>query len=101
LAFPAGFRAAGSKADYWKELEAGHCAIRRIKDVRWRASDDKILHGGWLEDIDCFDPEYFNLSSQDAAIMDPRPVCCSNRVRLRCRRRWDAPKDLAGEKVGV
>jgi acyl transferase domain-containing protein/D-arabinose 1-dehydrogenase-like Zn-dependent alcohol dehydrogenase/acyl carrier protein/SAM-dependent methyltransferase len=95
--FPGGF----SKAEYWNELAIGDCAIGQMRDPRWKSADERFLHGGWLEDIDSFDPGYFNLSEQDAAVMDPQArLLLEESLSALFDAGYD-PKTISGEKVGV
>jgi len=95
------FPGAPSQADYWRQLAAGHCAIHRIKDPRWESTDDRFVQGGWLDDVEYFDPSYFNLSAQDVAVMDPQArLLLEESLFALCDAGYD-PKKIIGEKAGV
>jgi 3-oxoacyl-(acyl-carrier-protein) synthase/NAD(P)-dependent dehydrogenase (short-subunit alcohol dehydrogenase family)/acyl carrier protein len=95
------FPGASSKAAYWSALASGHSTLGRMKQPRWQSKDSRFLHGGWLEDIDCFDPGYFNLSESDAAIMDPQArLLLEQGLFALCDAGYDLQK-TPGAKVGV
>lgn len=68
--------------ELWKNLKTGRDCIDKIPDTRWRAEDfpvttahgEKIYdQGGFLSDVDKFDPLFFNITPQEASIsMDPQ-----------------------------
>jgi polyketide synthase PksM len=68
--------------EFWQNLQDGNDCITEIPKERWDHSlyfdEDKnklgktyCKWGGFLEDVDQFDPFFFNISPRDAAIMDP------------------------------
>lgn len=69
--------------DYWDNLLAGRDCIDVVPAWRWDAEqlfDPTPPHRGkvyckWLgalDDVDCFDPLFFNISPADAEMMDPQ-----------------------------
>jgi polyketide synthase PksN len=73
---------AGNIQDFWRNLQAGDDCITEIPKDRWDHSlyfdEDKnkpgktyCKWGGFLEDVDQFDPLFFNISPREAEIMDP------------------------------
>lgn len=69
--------------EFWKRLSAGENCIREIPENRWdwrqfhseeKGQWGKIYSkwGGFIDDIDCFDPLFFNISPKDAEEMDPQ-----------------------------
>lgn len=65
------------------------------------AADSSENHGGFLDEIECFDPLFFNISPREAELMDPQQ-------RLFLQEAWKAVEDagysdraLAGKKCGV
>ncbi|MCG8615749.1 MAG: polyketide synthase dehydratase domain-containing protein, partial [Desulfobacterales bacterium] len=99
---------------FWDNLAAGKNSIRDVQAWRWDADapvdlgagdgeDDGIYwkRGGFLEDIDKFDPLFFNISPAEAEYMDPQQ-------RLFLEESWKtledaglAPETLSGRKCGV
>ncbi len=68
--------------EFWTNLQGGNDCITEIPKDRWDHSlyfdEDKnklgktyCKWGGFLEDVDQFDPLFFNISPRDAEIMDP------------------------------
>ena len=68
---------------FWQNLKDGRSCIGEIPQERWdwRAyfDEDKgkpgfiyTKWGGFLDDIDCFDPLFFHIAPKAAAIMDPQ-----------------------------
>ncbi len=95
------FPGAPSKEAYWKLLSEGASAIRPLTEKRWHREENCVDYGGWLEEIERFDPAFFNIHENDAAIMDPQA-----RIILEesLRAVYDAGyehKQLCGQKIGV
>jgi acyl transferase domain-containing protein/NAD(P)-dependent dehydrogenase (short-subunit alcohol dehydrogenase family)/acyl carrier protein/SAM-dependent methyltransferase len=63
---------------FWHNLRAGHDAIRAVPESRWAAArqagtdQGHGLSGGFLDDVDAFDPLLFGISPRDARLMDPQ-----------------------------
>ena len=68
---------------FWKLLREGGSTISEVPSKRWnldahydadRTAPDKTYgrHGGFLEDIDCFDAAFFGISGRAAQQMDPQ-----------------------------
>ena len=87
---------------YWRLLKEGRDAIVEIPPERWplegfyeadvgtavarRRSYGKW--GGFLTDIDKFDPLRFGISPREAADIDPHRRSEKRRVGKECRSRW-------------
>ncbi|MGS2738242.1 amino acid adenylation domain-containing protein [Sinomicrobium sp. M5D2P17] len=69
--------------EFWENLKAGKDCITQIPSDRWNA--EEIYHeekgrpgksyskwGGFMNDIDKFDPLFFNISPREAELMDPQ-----------------------------
>jgi acyl transferase domain-containing protein/acyl carrier protein len=107
--FPGG---ASSPALFWKQILAGTDSVKQVPADRWdiakyydpdSAAPGKMSsrEGGFIEDVDRFDPGFFGISPREAAGMDPQ-----QRILLEVS--WEALEDagvvparLAGEPVGV
>jgi acyl transferase domain-containing protein len=72
-------------AEYWANLKQGKDLIDLIPPSRWdygkfydsdpmAAADGKIYckWGGFLDDYDKFDPQFFNISREEARVIDPQ-----------------------------
>ncbi len=96
---------------FWEVLEKGIDAVSDDTSARWSAQDylgpldahDKAytMSAGLIDDIDQFDPSFFNISPREAQSMDPQQ-------RLALEMSWRAlesagiaPDALAGSKTGV
>ncbi|TAL39765.1 MAG: hypothetical protein EPN89_20255, partial [Methylovulum sp.] len=85
---------------FWQNLVAGKDCIAELP-AHYRDNDAKQAYrwGGILEDRDCFDPLFFNISPREAESMNPHQ-------RLILQESWKAledagynPKCLAGEQA--
>lgn len=107
--FPGG---ADSAASYWDLLCSGTDATRTVPETRWNAAKyrdpnpakaGKMVtdRGGFLSEIDQFDPQFFGISPREANLLDPQQ-------RLLLSATWEALEDggipaetVAGADVGV
>nr|CUV13698.1 protein of unknown function [Ralstonia solanacearum] len=75
--------AAGSVASFWRLLLDGQSAIREVPASRWNlehlydadpAAPGKVSTrwGGFLDDVEQFDPEFFMMSPEEAMSVDPQ-----------------------------
>ncbi len=106
------FPGAASPAAFWQLLCAGEDAIREVPPERWDlapvydpdpGAPGKITTrwGGFLPDIDRFDPLFFKIAQREASLIDPQQ-------RLLLEVAWEALEDggyvagrLAGSPTGV
>ena len=97
---------------YWDLMRSGIDATREVPETRWNADKyhdpnpkkvGKMVtrRGGFLSEIDQFDPQFFGISPREANLVDPQQ-------RLLLRTTWEALEDggisadsLAGADVGV
>ncbi|MEQ7053638.1 type I polyketide synthase [Paenibacillaceae sp. P-4] len=104
------FPEADNVHEYWTNLASGRDSVKEI--TRWdvngfydadRKSKDKSYckDGGFMSNIDKFDPLFFNISPRQAELMDPRQ-------RLFLQEAWKvledagySNRDVAGKKIGV
>ncbi|MCB0208983.1 MAG: SDR family NAD(P)-dependent oxidoreductase, partial [Anaerolineae bacterium] len=71
---------AESLAEFWENLKAGRDCITEIPAERWdwrryaEAEPDQLPNkwGGFMADVDKFDPLFFNISPREAERMDPQ-----------------------------
>ncbi|KGP78084.1 MULTISPECIES: SDR family NAD(P)-dependent oxidoreductase [unclassified Paenibacillus] len=104
------FPQAGTIEDLWTNVESGSSCISRLPRSRWTTEGGKDgpeedagipAWGGYLADIDRFDPMFFHISPNEAAMMDPRQ-------RLFLEEAWHALEDagymgdrIRGQNCGV
>ncbi|HEX9925047.1 MAG TPA: SDR family NAD(P)-dependent oxidoreductase, partial [Anaerolineae bacterium] len=106
------FPEAGDAETFWQNLASGRDSVRDVTGGRWQMVDfyspDRSAPyksyskwAGLLSDIDQFDPLFFNISPQEAELMDPQQ-------RLFLQEAWKALEDagysktaLDGKKCGV
>ncbi|MGA8165562.1 MAG: SDR family NAD(P)-dependent oxidoreductase [Waddliaceae bacterium] len=97
---------------FWQHLVSNHDLISEIPKSRWdwrtyygdplqEKGKTKVKWGGFIEDIDKFDPLFFNISPREAEAMDPQ-------CRLFLETAWATIEDagyrassLSGSKTGV
>ncbi len=90
--------------ELWELMQTGRPAIRGIPaDRGWKAADlpAGVRQGGFLHDIDQFDPVFFGVPPKEAAWMDPAE-------RIFLEESWKAvldagadPTNLSGRRWGV
>lgn len=105
-------RGADDPEKFWELLRNGVDAITEVPADRWNIDEyynsnpntpGKMYtrYGGFVEQVDQFDPHFFGISSREAANMDPQQ-------RLLLEVSWEAlenaglaPEQLNGSKTGV
>ncbi len=106
------FPGANNPSSYWENLIMGTDSITEIPAERWSLEDyynaktnvpGKMITrwGGFLDDVDQFDSNFFNISPREAEKIDPQQ-------RLLLEVSWEAlessgivPSSLAGSNTGV
>ena len=89
---------------FWRHLESGDDLVTEVPESRWdwKAYFGDPQEGGWktqskfggfMPDIDSFDPLFFGISPKEAHLMDPQQ-------RLILQAAWHAVED-AGEKMSA
>ncbi len=77
------FPGAANLEEYWSNLRDGKSSVTEVPKERWNIDEyydpdvDKLdktnsRWGGFLSDIDKFDPAFFNISGMEAEVMDPQ-----------------------------
>jgi acyl transferase domain-containing protein/NADP-dependent 3-hydroxy acid dehydrogenase YdfG/aryl carrier-like protein len=99
-------------ATFWQHLVQGNNLVTEIPEERWdwkayygdpdtEPNKTNVKWGGFLKQIDAFDPSFFAISLREAELMDPQQ-------RLFLETTWKCiedggykPSDLSGTKTGV
>ncbi|WP_332979349.1 SDR family NAD(P)-dependent oxidoreductase [Microcoleus sp. A003_D6] len=71
------FPKATNLREFWRNLEAGRDCITEVPAGRWQNESGGLVTpgrqwGGFIDDFDCFDPLFFQISPRDARLMDPQ-----------------------------
>nr|VFK64743.1 MAG: Acyl transferase domain-containing protein [Candidatus Kentron sp. UNK]VFK71219.1 MAG: Acyl transferase domain-containing protein [Candidatus Kentron sp. UNK] len=87
--------------EFWQILKSGVDAISEVPTTRWTPTEKSVPWGGFIDDVDQFDPVFFGISPREAESMDPQQ-------RLLLEIGWEAlenagiaPDSLAGTQTGV
>ncbi|MFE0729508.1 SDR family NAD(P)-dependent oxidoreductase [Streptomyces antibioticus] len=91
-------------AEFWENLKAGRDCIGEVPEDRWprdtfdgerTPSGRPVSHlGGFLDDPDCFDAEFFGIPDAEAAQLDPQE-------RLFLEVCWEAVEDAGYTPAGL
>lgn len=106
------FAGSESVAEFWEHLQAGESCIREIEREGWRvheyydsdpAQKNKSISkwGGFLKDVDAFDPLFFNISPLEAERMDPQQRLFLEESFKAFEDGGYAAEQLSGRKIGV
>jgi polyketide synthase PksN len=101
------FPGAADIGEFWAKLAANADLIREVPAERWgwmpgsEALPAAVRLGGFMDDVDCFDPLFFGIAPIEAVAMDPQQ-------RLFIESAWACIEDagyrpgaLAGTRTGV
>jgi acyl transferase domain-containing protein/surfactin synthase thioesterase subunit/aryl carrier-like protein len=97
------FPGADNVDQLWKNLEAGLCSTGELPQDRRRYWDltglaerlgQSCLTGGFLSDVEAFDPAFFGISPNEASVMDPQQ-------RLFLEESWRAIEDAGYAADGL
>ncbi len=91
--------------DFWRVLAEGRDCITEVPRDRWdhsryfdpdreKPGGTYSKWGGFLDDVDKFDPLFFNISPREAELMDPQE-------RLFLETAWGALEDAGYTRVGM
>lgn len=87
---------------FWENLLAGRDCISEIpKDRTDLLQHEQIKWGGFIDDIDKFDAEFFNISPKEALFMDPQHRLFLQTVWHVIESAGYSPLELAKSKTGV
>ena len=103
---------AANLLEFWKNLQNGRDCITEIPLERWdyklyydpgpnKSGKSYTKWGGFIADVDKFDPLFFNISPREAALIDPQE-------RLFLETAWETIEDagytkasISGSRIGV
>ena len=105
------FPGADSPEKYWENIEKGRCNIGFLPADRWNMDDyynadgepgkTYCRKGAFLEDPYSFDAALFNISEEEAAVMDPQQRIILELVFELIERGGYSRKFLEGKNVGL
>ncbi|MDA0266670.1 MAG: type I polyketide synthase, partial [Cyanobacteria bacterium] len=106
------FPGASNCGEFWRLLKQGEDAIAPIPASRWSAEafydadptapgKTYCREGGFLGDIDQFDPEFFGIAPREAKFIDPQQRVFLEVVWAALEDGGIPPKTLSGSKTGV
>lgn len=103
---------ANTPGEFWKILRDGVDTIEEVPSERWNLEEfyspdpeepgkAYIREGGFIKDVDLFDPQFFGITPKEANTMDPQQ-------RLLLEVTWEAlenacqsPEELSGSRTAV
>src|SRR5436305_1951280 len=97
---------------FWDHLQAGQSCIEEIQREGWetsaltspdpeRSDTSQVKWGGMLQNIDQFDPLFFNISPLEATRMDPQQRLFLEEAYKAFEDGGYSAEQLSGKKVGV
>ncbi len=105
------FPQAPTLVDFWENLLQGRDCIEPIPESRWDHSrffveggapgKSNCNFGGFIEDVDSFDPKFFNISPREALTMDPQERLFLETAEHTFEDAGYPRKQVAGKPVGV
>src|SRR6516225_7996299 len=98
--------------EFWENLLASRSGITEVPPERWdwrtvigdpetEPNKTNSKWGGFVADIDCFDPLFFGMSPRQAGYLDPQQRIALESAWHAIEDAGYAAPDLAGRKVGV
>nr|WP_185929342.1 SDR family NAD(P)-dependent oxidoreductase [Paenibacillus sp. SDF0028] len=93
-------------SEYWENLKSGRDCITEIPPDRWnwrdyQAGEPISKWGGFIPDVDKFDPLFFNISPREAAYLDPQERLFMETVWHTLEDSGYTREQLWSKKIGV
>ena len=98
----------------WNALTDGHCMVGKVPFSRWdvdavtakranlgKAVQNRMQWGGFMEDLELFDPSPFRISTAEASVMDPQQRLLLEYSYLAFLDAGYTKEDLQDQNVGV
>jgi len=106
------FPHADNPQSFWQLLSQGVDVVSEVPVGRWDLDDFydeescvrgkmSTRWGGFIKDVDCFDPHFFGISPREAERMDPQQRILLEIVWESLENAGIAPSNLNGSKTGV
>jgi alkylation response protein AidB-like acyl-CoA dehydrogenase/3-oxoacyl-(acyl-carrier-protein) synthase/acyl carrier protein len=98
------FPKAKNPQSFWELLRNGIDAIDKIPQQRWNSDvllEENLKYGGFLEETDFFDADYFGISAQEANWLDPHQRLFLEVSIETLENAGYAPEKLNGSRTGV
>ncbi|WP_455872390.1 beta-ketoacyl synthase N-terminal-like domain-containing protein [Serratia proteamaculans] len=96
---------------YWENINDGKDCIREIPKERWlweesygdpsKGNYTKVKWGGFINDVDLFDPGFFHISPLEARLMDPQHRLYLQNVYHAIENAGYNPQALKGKRISV
>ena len=98
--------------EFWQHLEANHDLVSEVPTDRWNWKEyygdphdfpgkTKVKWGGFMQEVDCFDPLFFGISPREAQSLDPQFRVFLETVWSTIEDAGYCASDLSGSKTGV
>ena len=95
------FPKAHDSETYWQNLSEANDCIQKVPKSRWDVSTAIAKFGGFVDDIEYFDNDFFGISFVEAANMDPQQRFVLEQGYLALNQAGFDKSKLVGEKIGV
>ncbi len=86
---------------FWNNIVSQKNCIRSTPASRWVSDSNFSQWAGFIDDVDCFDADFFGISAREAKFIDPQQ-------RIALESSWHClenagyqPKSLSGKDIGV
>lgn len=97
------FPGADNPDEFWKGVVEGECQISPYPKARAYGAEveSAFYRGGFLEDIDLFDHDYFSITAKEGRFIDPQHRLMLELADEAIRDAGYLPSSLSGSEIGV